>query len=200
MSPIVLALLAFASSPPEQESSDPPNPATVIAASVGLAAGVVIVGRIAWWDQGTQPFHFIREGYWGAGTYAGGADKNGHLFSSYVSTRAMAAVYRGLGFDRTTSAWMAVGFTFALWNGFEIFGDGFTQYGASPEDMSMNLIGISLAGLFELVPGLFDIFGLRIGYVPTRDFLAHDHTPLKLINDYSGMLYYYDVKLKGLLE
>jgi hypothetical protein len=170
------------------------------AASVGGVLAVAIEGRIAWYTQGTESFHWIREGYYGLGTYAGGADKSGHLFSAYISTYIMRSVYRAFDIDNDTATAMAMGFTFLLWNGFEILGDGFTQYGSSPEDSSANMLGIAIAGLSGFFPEIERVFGLRIGYIPSRDLLAHEHNFLKIINDYSGMIYYYDLKLKGVLE
>lgn len=177
------------------------DPVTVGLLTVGLAAAVGVAGRLAWWDEGTRPFHFIREGFFGAGTYAGGADKSGHLFSSYISVLGSSAFYEWAGVDHTAASWLGIVFSFAVWNGFEILGDGFTQYGASPEDMTMNLLGVTAGGLTRLWPTFERLIGLRIGYVPTRDFLGgKQHSPLKLINDYSGMLFYYDLKLGGLVR
>jgi hypothetical protein len=202
-----VALLAIASpdathtsSAAEHSDGDSMRPVWLGVATLVGVAGVAAVGRVAWWDQGTRPFHFTYEGWFANSTYAGGSDKLGHAYAAYISTIAMQWTYNKLGIDPVTAAWMGAGFTFLLFNGFEFLGDGFTQYGASPEDMVANTFGLTIGFLVRRFPVLDTIIGLRLGYIPTTDFLAHDHTPLKLINDYSGMLFYFDVKLKGLLE
>jgi predicted lipoprotein DUF2279 len=210
VSPLVSALLTLlvaqapadtgASSDALSKQEAPPNPWVTGGVSVGIATGILAIGRIAWWDHGTRPFHVYHEGFFGAGTYAGGTDKLGHLGVAYFSVDAAAGIYRTLGFDNATATWLAMGFVFAVFNGFEVFGDGFTQYGMSPEDLTMNTLGILIGGIFNFAPGLHDVVGFRLGYLPTKDFLAHDRSPLKLINDYSGMMFYADLKLKGLIE
>jgi hypothetical protein len=184
----------------EVDSFDRLAPLWISIASLIGASGVGIVARVAWYDHGTRHFHFIDEGWFGAGTYAGGADKLGHIYSAYISTLIMDSVYRKIGVEPTTATYLAMGFTFLVWNGFEFLGDGFSQYGTSIGDAASNVIGIFVAGMVSIFPQLDRMIGMRVAYVPTHDFLAGDHTPLKLINDYSGMEYFFDLKLKGVLE
>ncbi|MBI2378926.1 MAG: DUF2279 domain-containing protein [Deltaproteobacteria bacterium] len=168
-------------------------------ASAGLSALVLGVGTQAWWEDGLESFRLRETGFLGRDTYAGGADKLGHLYCTYVSMHVVAALYEELGMTSSESVWYAALFTGLLWNGFEVI-DGFTKFGFEYGDVVANTIGIGLGAVVQLVPTIGGIVGLRLGYVPSRDFLANDRSFLKFINDYTGMTYYFDLRAKGLFE
>lgn len=182
-----------------RESPGGSNPWTVALVSAGFAGAVLTVGTIAWWDRGFDAFRFNDTGFFGRETYAGGADKLGHFFSAYVSMCAMTSIYEELGISRDGAVLGATLFTMLLWNGFELI-DGFTDYGVEHGDIVMNTLGIGAGAAIELFPAVERTIGFRLGYVPSRDFLAHDKTFLKFINDYTGMTFYGDVKLKGVFD
>ncbi len=170
--------------------------------SAGLAAAVLLGGASAWWAEGDfGDFRLYTEaGYFGRDTYAGGADKFGHAYSAYVVAEGLTAAYKGWGMEPEDAAWVAAGFTFVLFNGFEII-DGFDdQFGFEIGDTLMNTAGLALSLLQTLWPPAHEVFAFRAGYWPTQDFLAHDRTVTKFINDYSGMSYHLDLKLKGVLQ
>src|SRR5262249_55268799 len=94
--PIALATALIGADPaaaPTEASANPipavagaeeaPNAWVVGGVSVGITTGILAIGRLAWWDQGTQHFHLYHEGFFGAGTYAGGTDKLGHFGVAY---------------------------------------------------------------------------------------------------------------------
>jgi hypothetical protein len=169
---------------------------SALIASAVLAAGVLVVGTGAWWDDGLTEFSLRETGFFGEETYAGGSDKAGHMYSSYVSMHLVEPLYEGLGVSRRSAPWWAAAFTFLLWNGFELI-DGFTEFGFEYGDVIANTAGIGLGLVTRLDPRLHDTIGMRMAYVPSRDFLANEKTWIKFINDYSGMLFYLDVKAKG---
>lgn len=175
------------------------HPWAIGLASTGLAVGVLAVGTQAWWENGVQSFSLRETGWFGRDTYAGGSDKFGHMFSSLVSLHIVAHVYESLGLDPTSAAWGSALFTAALFNGFE-FIDGFTEYGFEYGDVVMNTLGITFGLCARLWPTFDSLFGMRLGYTPSPDFLRHDKTLLKFINDYTGMLFLFDLKLKGVFE
>lgn len=178
---------------------DGPSPLAVGLVSAGVAGAVLGTGVVAWWDRGFTELHFADTGLLGQETYAGGADKLGHLYAAWVSMAAMRPIYQSLGISREGSIVGASIFTFLLFNGFELI-DGFTDYGVEHGDILANTVGIGLGALAEASPAFDSVFGLRLGYVPSADFLSREKTTLKFINDYSGMLYFADLKLKGLSE
>lgn len=206
LSPLVLVLslaLPAQSSTitPSEDASDDDSSAIlgVSIASAAMTAFVLGVGTQAWWDEGLQPFSLRETGFFGQNTYAGGADKLGHMYAAYVTVHIAASIYSAIGVKHDTATWLSGGFTFALFNGFELI-DGFTQYGFEYGDVIMNSLGIGVGMATRLSPTVDSIFGMRLGYWPSRDFLANPKSMLKLINDYTGMLFYFDLKPKGIIE
>lgn len=195
---------AVAEPPLTQTSTTPQGPsATVLGlTSVGFATGVLLWGTSAWWSgDDLDSFRVYKgAGFFGRDTYAGGADKVGHAYSAYVSTALVAFTYESLGLDRTRAAWWAGVFSFVLFNGFELI-DGFdSRFGFEPGDVLMNTLGVGLGVLTRLSPTVGSLLAFRLGYWPTQDFLGHDRTVTKFINDYSGMTFHLDVRLKGVME
>lgn len=185
---------------------DAPPPASdggvllpVLLASAGMSAVVLGVGTQAWWDEGLQPFSLRDTGWFGRETYSGGADKLGHLYSSYIFLHSAASIYEAIGLDPEASAWLAAGFVLLLFNGFELI-DGFTEFGFEYGDVVFNTLGVAAGLVARLFPELERSLGIRLGYVPSNDFLDNPKSVLKFINDYSGMLYYLDFKAQGILE
>lgn len=107
-------------------------------------AGAIAAWGLLSWDYGERSLHSAREGWFGQDSPEGGADKAGHLYTSYVMTRAFAGLYERWGDDRPSAAREAV-LTTLLLTGFMELGDGISPYGISHEDMIMNVAG-SLAG------------------------------------------------------
>ena len=66
-----------------------------------LAAGSVIIGwGIAQWEYGQNSMHTTNEGWFGSNTDNGGADKLGHLYTTYAATRAFALSIRSMDTKR----------------------------------------------------------------------------------------------------
>jgi hypothetical protein len=183
----------------EQPVEDQANMWIVTGVSAGLVALLLAWGTQAWWEDGLEPFTLSNGGGFGRDTYAGGADKVGHAYSTYMLTHAGAALYRALGMSRARAAWYSGIATFLLGNWFELI-DGFTDFGFEYGDVIANTVGAALGIVTQLYPELDETIGMRIAYVPSNDFLENDKTVLKWINDYSGMTFYADVKLRGLFR
>lgn len=212
MGPAVwLSVIAISASSPSTTSTSSaasaPEPSEVNGLGIGLTTAglttaVLLLGASAWWAEGDfGDFRFYREaGYFGRDTYAGGADKFGHAYSAYMVAEGLTAAYKGWGMEADNAAWVAAGFTFILFNGFEVI-DGFdSQFGFEIGDTLMNTAGLALSLLQTLWPPAQEVVAFRVGYWPTQDFLANDRTLTKFINDYSGMTYHLDLKLKGVLR
>ncbi|OQW92311.1 MAG: hypothetical protein BWK79_14920 [Beggiatoa sp. IS2] len=181
------------------------------------AAATGIYGYFAWWnkdvtrnienDQGqfiraetlsnrTADFHVNNEGWFGPKTPNGGADKLGHAYSSYVSTRLMTNGFRWAGYDHKAAAKLAGITTGTVMFGVEVL-DGFTvEYGFSKEDLIMNLSGVGIGTLLELQPQLDDLFDIRFHYWRSDDAKKLDeYDP---ISDYSGQTYLLITKATGI--
>ncbi len=127
------------------------------------AGATLLWGYNAWWqDADKTSFHFTNEGWFGADTYRGGADKIGHLYFHYTSQRLLDGAFRWAGNDRRTAARLAaqvVGVTSVL---IEIT-DGFTEeYGFSYEDLLIDFAGIGMGYLVDKHPALDNKLDFRL--------------------------------------
>lgn len=178
------------------EDEDTSNPWVVgitSAAIIGMVAGWA---ADAWWSDGLEPFSFRRAGAFEMNSYAGGADKVGHAYATYVMTHGMYSIYRGLGMSRTNALWWGAGSVFVVSNWVELI-DGFTEFGFEHGDVIANSAGIALGLVTRIWPATDDLLGFRMAYTPSRDFLDNEKSFLKFINDYTGMTFYFDLKAKG---
>lgn len=151
---------------------------------VGLAVGV------SEWGWGEANFHMTKEGWFGRNTTYGGIDKLGHawsaqLMSDYITVRLRTTGYDG--YESSVTAALLTGIAFA---GVE-FGDAFSHYGGSYEDMIASASGIAFSFLRNTVPGLHDKIDFRMQYVPSGhgDFVG--------IGDYDGKKFLLAWKLGG---
>jgi hypothetical protein len=178
---------------------DTSNVWIVSGVSSAIVAGLLAWATQAWWEDGLEPFSFRETGAFGHETYAGGADKVGHAYANYMMTHVGAALYRSLGMSPTRAAIYAAAGTFLVANWFELI-DGFTKFGFEYGDVIANTFGAGLGLLTQIFPEVDETVGFRIGYVPSRDFLDNDKSVLKWINDYSGMAFFGDLKLRGVFH
>ncbi len=174
------------------------NPLVVGAVSTGLAGVVVASGVLAWWrEAGYAGWSWYDSGFFGRTTYAGGSDKAGHFYSWYVGVHALTGIYEALGVSHGRSVAAAASFSVAMSTVVELV-DGFTKFGFEWPDVVANVAGAAFGVAQELSPSLDALVGVRIGYVPTPEFMGRSFNYFKLINDYSGMIFYVDFKPAGL--
>ncbi len=163
----------------------------------GLALGIVgtsyaaswAVVSAAWWanQDASNGFHFRDEGAFGSSTYAGGADKLGHFYSTYVFTRMYSDILEWGGFSRAVSMVGASVLTAAFFTGVEVK-DGYApQYGFSVTDLAANLAGQVTALGFMLVPELDEAVSVKVMYFPSADYARSPS--LNIMEDYSGQTY-----------
>ncbi len=162
----------------------------------GLTLSTAFYGYVSWWDKSASTFRVRDEGWFGADTPNGGADKLGHAFSFYVSTRLMTNAFQWAGHNRKQAAQLASLTSGVLSLGVEIM-DGFTEeYGFSTEDLMMNLSGIGLGAVLESYPQWDDLLDIRIKYWPSDDARRlQDYDP---VADYSGQTYLLITKASGI--
>ncbi len=162
----------------------------------GLALATTAYGAASWWGDSSSQFRIRHEGWFGEDSPNGGADKLGHGFSFYLSTRLLKKGFQWAGHDNRKSAQLAGLTSAALSIGVEIM-DGFTnQYGFSPEDVAMNLLGIGAGVFLEAYPEWDQLFDIRIQYWPSDDARRlNDYDP---VADYSGQTYLLVTKASGI--
>jgi hypothetical protein len=164
---------------------------TLILGGGGLA--VFLYGLNKWWGEGfTGDFRSTNEGWFGRGTYAGGTDKLGHAWGTYLGTRAVARTLELAGNDEATALRLATWSALGTYTAIEVL-DGYSkQYRFSKEDAIANAAGAGLAVLLEKRPDLDRLLDFRLHYwkSPNADF-----DPL---SDYSGQTYLLVLKASGM--
>ena len=162
-----------------------------LAASV---VGVATYGAIKWWNTGlSTDFRAQSEGWFGANTPKGGADKLGHAFGTYTGVRVGANILELLGNNREDALKIATIASLATYTGIEIL-DGFTKpYRFSKEDVIANVVGAGLGWVMQTTPALDALVDFRLHYRQSLEARAEGNwAPF---DDYNGQKYL--VALKG---
>lgn len=156
------------------------------------SAAFLAYGRAKWWDQDFGGgFKTHGEGWFGRGTTYGGADKLGHAFTNYASTRLLTRAFQANGNAREDSVRLAALTSIGIFTGIEVL-DGFSrQYRFSAEDALMNVAGAGLGVVMESLPGLDEKFDFRFGYRPSAG------SRFDPFGDYSGQRYLIVAKADG---
>ncbi|MBK7071158.1 MAG: DUF2279 domain-containing protein [Myxococcales bacterium] len=185
---------ADASAPgaPPLDGDHPTNRSLVLSAAGAVGIYAVLYGwlSLAWFVRTTDADHFAfhDEGWFGPDTYAGGADKLGHLWGNYAMTRGVSRILQYGGWPRTGSVLVAGGLSLGFFTVSEIK-DGYkVEYGFSYGDMIANTAGVALGVLLEFVPALDRRFDVRMSYLPSDEYLARleEAGPFNTPEDYSG--------------
>lgn len=156
-----------------------------------IVAGVAYLGLENWNWGSSNSFRFVSEGWFGADTGSAGADKLGHMYSSYLLNEVLTKRLIKKTDNKIQAARKSVLFSSSIMLGVEVF-DGFSNdHGFSYEDLVLNSAGIGISYLKNTIPGLDEKLDLRIEYHPTE---GHSDHP---IIDYSGYTYSAALKLGG---
>ncbi|MEO7581213.1 MAG: DUF2279 domain-containing protein [Massilia sp.] len=164
-------------------------------ALIGTEAALIgLYGRAKWWKSGfTTDFRTVNEGWFGQNTYAGGADKLGHFYMNYVTSRLATRLFAWNGNDPAHALRLAALTTLGTMTAVEVL-DGFSRrWRFSKEDATMNALGAGAAVLLEQHRALDDIVDLRLHYRPSASN-RHHFDPL---GDYSGQAYVLALKAAG---
>lgn len=191
-----LAAAPSAASGDTQSKHGDPRPNLRLRNSLIIGTGATLVatyGLSNWWRSGFGgSFRTINEGWFGAGTEFGGADKAGHIYSNYAGLRVLTPLFESAGNSRDASVSLAAWSTVGLYTAVEI-ADGFSRrWKFSPQDAIMNLTGVALGAVLETHPKLDAIFDFRLDY--RRSPGASKFDPF---GDYSGQKYLFVVKADG---
>ncbi|MBP7735854.1 MAG: DUF2279 domain-containing protein [Spirochaetes bacterium] len=164
----------------------------------GFPVNTYVVAMLTWdWGKTTK-FRLSHEGWFGANTYSGGADKAAHMYSHYLLMRVFYNIFNYTESGKPIKWAYAAGLTGFLALGIEI-GDGFckNQHGFSVADLTMGFLGIGIASILELFPEVDAFVSLSAQYIPTKYFRKYPQRLKWLMDDYSGWRFMANIKLAG---
>jgi Predicted periplasmic lipoprotein (DUF2279) len=151
-----------------------------------LLSSAAVVGGAAnsLTDHCCQSYHFANEGWFGANTHYGGADKASHLTSYYIVSNEFAKLLVELGHKPENARWLAAGVA-ALTGLANEIADGLNRDGFSYQDFVMDIGGALTAALVDAAKAE-DLVGFRRGFVN-----------LNACCNYSNEIYTADLALVG---
>lgn len=157
-----------------------------------VAGGAIYLGLKNWNWGSSNHFKFSNEGWFGTDTGSAGADKLGHMYSTFLINEYFTKSLIKKTNNVTESAKWSALFSTGIMLVVEIF-DGYSDdHGFSYEDLTLNTLGVGLSYLKNTVPGLDEKFDLRVEYSPSNP--PHNKHP---VTDYSGYKYLAAVRLGG---
>ncbi len=166
---------------------------------VSVPLGTYLFAWLSWdWGDVRANWKWANEGWFGRNTYAGGADKLGHLYSHYVMFRLMYAIFNYTEEGRYTKWIYAALLPSMLSVGIEL-GDAFSseQNGFAYQDMICGFLGIGIGAIMERFPVVDSFFGISVEYFPSRYMRRNMNEILKFVDDYSGWKFMVNFKLSG---
>lgn len=156
-----------------------------------LAAGATITWGIINWDYFQVSPQAKNEDWFGRETDEGGADKLGHLYTTYALSHLYAAIYENWNYPQDEAlrlgAFSALGTTTIM-----ELGDSFSDYGFSYEDMLMNCVGAAAGYWLGSHPGWQKRLDLRLEYAPSLSNFEGD-----VFTDYEHHKYLIALKADG---
>jgi len=156
-----------------------------------LAAGTVITWGVINWDYFQESPQSNNEDWFDQKTDEGGADKLGHLYTTYALSHLYSLIYRDWDYPEERAmrlgAFSAMG-TMAIME----LGDSFSDYGFSYEDMLMNCVGAATGYWFGTHPEWQQRVDLRLEYAPSLSDFETD-----VITDYEHHKYLLALKANG---
>lgn len=182
---------------PRRVTEIQPIPTIALGAGLtGLAVGLHIHQRNAWWPGGDSATFRFKEDL----EYARGLDKWGHVFSSYITATFAGDALMESGFDRRTATWIggATGLAYTLY--VEVM-DGFARdWGFSPSDAIADVVGSSFYVAQEYVPYLQN-FTLRWSYVPASwvGYPVSNQRQKTFIDDYNSTTFWLACNVNNML-
>jgi Predicted periplasmic lipoprotein (DUF2279) len=181
----------------------PPDGGHKLAAALtlgGLYAGFTTWTYFAWYrkHKPLSQFAWGGDGWFGARTYAGGADKMGHAWATMSLARIGTEVlYQWGGYSKLTSTIVATALSEALFLGVEVK-DGF-YYEFSFSDATGDTLGALAAVALSLSPRLDELFDYRVEYWPSHEYRRQfDGGNVNIAEDYSGETYVLALHLGGI--
>jgi hypothetical protein len=157
----------------------------------GLYAGFATWTYFAWYrkHKPLDQFKWGGDGWFGAETYAGGADKLGHAWATMGLARAGTELLNQWGgFDRTTSSIVGAALSQLLFLAVEVKDGAYYEF--SFGDAAFNTAGAVAAVALSLSPRLDELFDFRVEYWPSREYRRQlDGGNVNIAEDYTGETY-----------
>jgi hypothetical protein len=157
----------------------------------GIYVGFTTWTYFAWYrkHKSLDQFKVGGDGWFGAKTYAGGADKLGHAWATMSLARAGTEVlHQWGGFSKLTSTIASTALSELLFLGVEVK-DGF-YYEFSLSDATFDTVGAALAVALSLSPRLDELFDFRVEYWPSHEYRRQFRGGnVNIAEDYSGETY-----------
>ena len=164
--------------------------------AAAVSAGAIAGGAInAFAETPHQSFHFTSEGFFGRGTYAGGADKASHFVDYTILSKELANLYDKMGLSRRDSILLGFGVSVAAGLLNEV-GDGTNIYGFSWEDLTMDVLGAGASAVIAAAK-LDDLIGFRHGVLIPPAGSRYCCAEQRQGRDYSNKIYTADLQLAG---
>lgn len=158
----------------------------------GLASGITLLGIFSW-DWGSSEFKMNSEGWFGMDTGSGGADKVGHLYTTYVMSEWLAYRLKTNNNNHKDSALYGALLGWSLMFYVELFDGYSSDHGFSNHDLIMNTIGSGFSYYKNTLPWLKDTMDLRVEYLPSKAMKG-----IHPMTDYTGYKYIAVFKPAGL--
>ena len=152
--------------------------------------GVITLWGVANWDYFSTSPTTTSEGWFGNDTKTGGADKLGHVYTSYVTSHGLSYLYESWCINKDDAALYGALSSLAIVSYMEL-GDAFTEFGASREDMAANVMGVIFGYYSYKTPELANILDYRWEYLPNSNTFDDFAT------DYENSKYLLALKLNG---
>jgi hypothetical protein len=190
---IMLVLVARAEAGPEEATQPKSHSKTkfvAVTSIVGVHMAYATWAYFAWYREANlKNFYFAHEPAFAAATYAGGADKLGHVWSNYALTRGTTAVLVAGGWPRRESSLVSAGLTEVAFLLTEIE-DGFV-FGFETYDLIANGSGAVLGLVMENFPAVDRLLDFRVQYLPSEAYRYHlrKEGSVDVGQDYTGQSY-----------
>jgi len=156
-----------------------------------IGAGVVMGWGTAFWDYFTVKPVLGDEGWFQRDTKYGGADKFGHMYSTYLWALGFTSLYEYWGMKEEDALLYGPLTSWTFQFLMEI-GDSFSEtQGFSYEDVVMNTVGAAFYYVREKYPSVKSKLDLRLEYIP--DFNAE----VDFFTQYNSMKYLFALKFSG---
>ena len=151
--------------------------------------GIVTAWGLVNWDYFTNSPKSTSENWFQNDTSSGGADKIGHIYSSYVTSHGLTYLYESWCMGQEDAALYGALSSFIILSYMEV-GDSFSDYGFSSEDFLADGIGSLLGYYLHVNPDLANKIDLRWEYG-----LHPNHNDF--FTDYENIKYLAALKLNG---
>jgi len=166
----------------------------VVAIDLSVASLAITSWGIAQWGWFTHSPVAKREGWFGADTSSGGADKTGHFYMSYLLSELFLTDFRRHGVHNAENK--AALSALAAMTLVELGDATSDKFGASGEDLIADILGVAMSWWLGSNPVWDDRIDVRMEYWPSSGFnLKND-----AVSDYSGMKHLMALRADGFLS